>query len=103
MVTLNPHHLTPHYRLLHRIVASVVEPTGHLSDISATRADFLYVVGRGYSIYLAHRMWSSIMSYSRHPPGTTGVPSESLSWSAARAHLDASDIPVAERIQPCPP
>ncbi|KAL6986234.1 hypothetical protein U1Q18_019602 [Sarracenia purpurea var. burkii] len=114
------------------IVASVVEPTGHLSDISATRADLLYAVSRGYSIDLAHRIWSGIMSYSHHPSGTAGVPyasfiskfylsqsvqvisskpalhppidifRESLSRSTARVHLNASDIPVAKCIQPCP-
>ncbi|KAL6963041.1 hypothetical protein U1Q18_038006 [Sarracenia purpurea var. burkii] len=132
MVTLKPHHLAPHYRLLHRITTFVVEPTGYLSDMSATRADLLYAFGRCYSIDLAHRMWSGIMSYSRHAPGIVGIPYashismfcifqfvqvinseptlhsptdiswESLSRSAACVHLDASDILTAECIQPCP-
>ncbi|KAL6991911.1 hypothetical protein U1Q18_010022, partial [Sarracenia purpurea var. burkii] len=78
MVTFKPRHLAPHYRLLHRIVASIVEPTGHFSDISDTRADFLYAVGRGYSIDLTHRIWSGIKSYSHRPSGIVEVPYASL-------------------------
>ncbi|KAL6966833.1 hypothetical protein U1Q18_032627 [Sarracenia purpurea var. burkii] len=73
MVTRKPHHLAFYYRLLPRIVASVVKSSRHLSDISATRVDLLYVVGRGYSINLANHIWSHIMSYFHHPPGTAGI------------------------------
>ncbi|KAL6984445.1 hypothetical protein U1Q18_017822, partial [Sarracenia purpurea var. burkii] len=42
MVMLKPRHLAFHYRRLHRIMASVVDHTGHFSDISTTRDDLLY-------------------------------------------------------------
>ncbi|KAL6981043.1 hypothetical protein U1Q18_022674, partial [Sarracenia purpurea var. burkii] len=89
-------------------------------------------IGRDYSIKLAYHIWFGIMTYSRHPPGTPGIPYASLisqfciaqyvhlidlkptmfpptaiTWksltqSAPRFHHDTTTIPLIERIQSAP-
>ncbi|KAL6989519.1 hypothetical protein U1Q18_015269, partial [Sarracenia purpurea var. burkii] len=88
-VTLLSHHLVPYYRSLHQIVASAINPTGHMSDIP-----YASLITRSYiaqSVHLANlepRMYCS-----------SDFTWESLPRSATRVHLDASAILVAECIQ----
>ncbi|KAG5530747.1 hypothetical protein RHGRI_025647 [Rhododendron griersonianum] len=91
--------MSPHYRMLNKIVCSLIEPNDHSHSVNFPRACLLYAIGRGYSIDLASKIWWQIYVYATRAPGTAGLPFQSL---LTRFMLD-KDVPELDNEIPFTP
>ncbi|KAG5531342.1 hypothetical protein RHGRI_026084 [Rhododendron griersonianum] len=88
--------LASQYRILNKIMTSVISPSDNISDVNKERVLFLYGLGRGFSVDLAWVLWLEIYNYVKHPPGTVALPHISLLTRFMRSKL----VPILKGEKP---
>ncbi|KAL6984576.1 hypothetical protein U1Q18_017952, partial [Sarracenia purpurea var. burkii] len=71
---LREDNLTPHYRVLHHIVASFIDLINPLSDISISRCYLLHGISQAYTFDFPHHIWILIARFGNSPIHGLGIP-----------------------------
>ncbi|KAL6962565.1 hypothetical protein U1Q18_037523, partial [Sarracenia purpurea var. burkii] len=71
---LREDNLTPHYRVLHCLVVSFIDPINPLSDISIFRCQLLSGISRDYTFDLPRHIWSLIARFGNSLIHGLGMP-----------------------------